>query len=130
MFNVSSVHCYSTLQVLQYLLDDVSDFLSTPLITTEEKRDNLVEEKGCVTVLTAFIDFITGRERENFRSRRHDNEDSVTLTTIHQVLPLSQIVTHSFFFKDFSISMWIVGILLVSYSFISISFPTMCSQRD
>ncbi|KAK9293210.1 hypothetical protein L1049_021199 [Liquidambar formosana] len=70
--------------VLQYLLDDVSDFLATPLITTEEKKDNLVEEKGCVTVLKAFIDFITGRERENFRSRRHDNEDSVTLTTIHQ----------------------------------------------
>ncbi|CAK9135092.1 unnamed protein product [Ilex paraguariensis] len=70
--------------VLQYLLDDVSEFLTTHYITVQGKGDMLAEDKGCTNVLEAFIDYISGRERENFRSRRHDNEDSVTLTTIHQ----------------------------------------------
>lgn len=78
---------WSTLQVLQYLLDDVSDFLSTQFTDREENRET-GEEKGCVSVLNFFIDYITERERENFRSRRHDNENSVTLTTIHQVVYL------------------------------------------
>ncbi|XP_021286637.1 ATP-dependent DNA helicase SRS2-like protein At4g25120 isoform X1 [Herrania umbratica] len=69
--------------VLQYLLDDVSDFLSTQFTDREERRET-GEEKGCVSVLNYFIDYITERERENFRSQRHDNENSVTLTTIHQ----------------------------------------------
>ncbi|XP_022771466.1 ATP-dependent DNA helicase SRS2-like protein At4g25120 [Durio zibethinus] len=69
--------------VLQYLLDDVSDFLSTHFTDREEKRE-IGKEKGCVSLLNSFIDYITERERENFRSRRHDNENSVTLTTIHQ----------------------------------------------
>ncbi|KAL2924562.1 hypothetical protein RDABS01_023576 [Bienertia sinuspersici] len=33
---------------------------------------------------SAFVDYISEREKENFRSRRQDNQDSVTLTTIHQ----------------------------------------------
>jgi hypothetical protein len=72
-------------QVLQYLLDDVSEFLSTKFLAVEGASKIIVEEKGCVNVLKAFIDFISERERENFRSRRHNNENSVTLTTIHQV---------------------------------------------
>jgi len=43
------------------------------------------EDKGCIFVLKAFIDYLFERERENFRARRRDNENSVTLTTIHQV---------------------------------------------
>ncbi|XP_059460516.1 ATP-dependent DNA helicase SRS2-like protein At4g25120 isoform X2 [Corylus avellana] len=70
--------------VLQYLLDDVSEFLSTKFIAAERASKTVAEEKGCVNVLKAFIDFISERERENFRSRRHNNENSVTLTTIHQ----------------------------------------------
>ncbi|KAA8539746.1 hypothetical protein F0562_026438 [Nyssa sinensis] len=70
--------------VLQFLLDDVSDFLSTQHTVVEEERDLIAEEKGCVNVLKAFINYISERERENFRCRRHDNNDSVTLTTIHQ----------------------------------------------
>ncbi|KAM7494671.1 hypothetical protein LguiB_029280 [Lonicera macranthoides] len=70
--------------VLQYLLDDVTEFLTTPHIVIEGKNDTLVEQKGCVNVIKAFIDYISERERENFRCRRHDNEHSVTLTTIHQ----------------------------------------------
>ncbi|XP_062163187.1 ATP-dependent DNA helicase SRS2-like protein At4g25120 [Alnus glutinosa] len=70
--------------VLQYLLDDVSEFLSTKFLAVEGASKIIVEEKGCVNVLKAFIDFISERERENFRSRRHNNENSVTLTTIHQ----------------------------------------------
>ncbi|KAE8056866.1 hypothetical protein FH972_013602 [Carpinus fangiana] len=70
--------------VLQYLLDDVSEFLSTKFIAAEGASKTVAEEKGCVIVLKAFIDFISERERENFHSRRHNNENSVTLTTIHQ----------------------------------------------
>ncbi|XP_043806045.1 ATP-dependent DNA helicase SRS2-like protein At4g25120 isoform X2 [Manihot esculenta] len=70
--------------VLQYLLDDVSDFLSMQCAKKGEAGDVKEEEKGCLRLLKAFIDYITEREKENFRSRRHDNENSVTLTTIHQ----------------------------------------------
>ncbi|KAL3524111.1 hypothetical protein ACH5RR_016945 [Cinchona calisaya] len=70
--------------VLQYLLDDVSDFFTTQNSIVEEKRDDTTQGKGCGGLLKAFIDYVSERERENFRSRRHDNKDSVTLTTIHQ----------------------------------------------
>ncbi|KAI3751165.1 hypothetical protein L2E82_22211 [Cichorium intybus] len=69
--------------VLQYLLDDVSEFLKSYNFEIDEK-DKLTEEKGCVNVLKSFIDFISERETENFRVRRHDNDHAVTLTTIHQ----------------------------------------------
>lgn len=74
---------YSTLQVLQYLLDDVSNFLSTHSTTGE--RAVVEEQKGCASILKAFIDYISERERVNFRYRRCENGNSVTLTTIHQV---------------------------------------------
>ncbi|KAJ6808204.1 ATP-dependent DNA helicase SRS2-like protein isoform X1 [Iris pallida] len=70
--------------VLQYLLDDVSDFLSTHLTNAEDTGENNKEEGGCVDILKAFIEYISLRETENFRSRRCENENSVTLTTIHQ----------------------------------------------
>ncbi|KAK9993881.1 hypothetical protein SO802_023584 [Lithocarpus litseifolius] len=70
--------------VLQYLLDDVSEFLSTKFVAVEGDAKVAAEGKGCLNVLKAFIEFISERERENFRSRRHDNEKSITLTTIHQ----------------------------------------------
>ncbi|KAK7840511.1 atp-dependent dna helicase srs2-like protein [Quercus suber] len=70
--------------VLQYLLDDVSEFLSTKFVAVEGDAKVASEGKGCLNVLKAFIEFISERERENFRSRRHDNEKSITLTTIHQ----------------------------------------------
>ena len=73
------------MQVLQYLLDDVSDFLTMQGATVEVKTDDGAEGKGCPALLKAFIDYVSERERENFRSRRQDNKDSVTLTTIHQV---------------------------------------------
>ena len=73
------------MQVLQYLLDDVSEFLSTKFVAVEGDAKVAAEGKGCLNVLKAFIEFISERERENFRSRRHDNEKSITLTTIHQV---------------------------------------------
>ncbi|XP_062092243.1 ATP-dependent DNA helicase SRS2-like protein At4g25120 [Humulus lupulus] len=69
--------------VLQFLLDDVSEFLSTRCVPAEGEKE-LEEEKGCHSVLKAFIDLISERETENFRSRREDNRNSVTLTTIHQ----------------------------------------------
>ncbi|XP_031095692.1 ATP-dependent DNA helicase SRS2-like protein At4g25120 isoform X1 [Ipomoea triloba] len=70
--------------VLQYLLDDVSDFLRTQTNTVEGESDCIKEGKGCVNVLKSFIDYISERETENFRARRLENKDSVTLTTIHQ----------------------------------------------
>ncbi|KAF3433211.1 hypothetical protein FNV43_RR24313 [Rhamnella rubrinervis] len=68
--------------VLQYLLDDVSDFISTKYFMAE--RESKIEEKGCLNVLNAFVDHISERERENFHYRKQENDNSVTLTTIHQ----------------------------------------------
>nr|GMD02172.1 ATP-dependent DNA helicase SRS2-like protein At4g25120 [Ipomoea batatas]GME18267.1 ATP-dependent DNA helicase SRS2-like protein At4g25120 [Ipomoea batatas] len=70
--------------VLQYLLDDVSDFLRTQTNTVEGESDCIKEGKGCANVLKSFIDYISERETENFRARRLENKDSITLTTIHQ----------------------------------------------
>ncbi|XP_051121237.1 ATP-dependent DNA helicase SRS2-like protein At4g25120 [Andrographis paniculata] len=70
--------------VLQYLLDDVSLFLTTVHNVVECGNDSITEGKGCMSTLKGFIEYITDRERENFRLRRHENQDSVTLTTIHQ----------------------------------------------
>ena len=73
------------MQVLQYLLDDVSEFLSTRCVVEDGEKE-VLEEKGCLNILQAFMDHISERESENFRSRREDNKNSVTLTTIHQVI--------------------------------------------
>ena len=51
----------------------------------KKKIKKTSQEKGCVNVLKSFIDYITERETENFRVRKHDNNHAVTLTTIHQV---------------------------------------------
>ncbi|KAK7391603.1 hypothetical protein VNO78_20020 [Psophocarpus tetragonolobus] len=74
---------YDIRSVLQYLLDDVSEFLSTKLVEVKEERE-ISENKGCIFVLKAFMDYLFEREKENFRALRTDNENSVTLTTIHQ----------------------------------------------
>ncbi|XP_041018423.1 ATP-dependent DNA helicase SRS2-like protein At4g25120 isoform X1 [Juglans microcarpa x Juglans regia] len=70
--------------VLHYLLDDVSEFISTKFVAVEGDSKIVSKEKGCVSVLKAFIEFISEREQENFQSRRQDNKNSITLTTIHQ----------------------------------------------
>ncbi|KDO44825.1 hypothetical protein CISIN_1g001127mg [Citrus sinensis] len=70
--------------VLQYLLADVTDFLSTKFTAAKEEGNVDQDKKGCINVLKAFIDYISERETEHFRTQRHDNENSVTLTTIHQ----------------------------------------------
>jgi hypothetical protein len=71
-------------QVLQFLMDDVSDFLSSHFSSTMESSKT--EDKGCASTLQAFIDYISLRETENFRSRKEENKNSITLTTIHQVI--------------------------------------------
>ncbi|WVZ66009.1 hypothetical protein U9M48_015288 [Paspalum notatum var. saurae] len=68
--------------VLQFLMDDVSDFLSTHFSSSTER--SMTDEKGCASTLQAFIDYISLRETENFRSRKEENKNSITLTTIHQ----------------------------------------------
>ncbi|KAK1261462.1 hypothetical protein QJS04_geneDACA008675 [Acorus gramineus] len=70
--------------VLQYLMDDVSDFLSAHFTNAEAEQACVQEEKGCLNMLKTFIDYISAREIENFRCRKHENSNSVTLTTIHQ----------------------------------------------
>ncbi|KAJ7949658.1 ATP-dependent DNA helicase SRS2-like protein [Quillaja saponaria] len=70
--------------VIQYLLDDVTDFLSTKFIKKKIEKGVTAEWQGCIDVLKAFIDHVSERERENFRSCKQDNVNSVTLTTIHQ----------------------------------------------
>ncbi|GAB4857999.1 hypothetical protein Ancab_015903 [Ancistrocladus abbreviatus] len=70
--------------VLDYLLDDVTDFLSAKFVPSEPGMNDSMGGKGCINALRAFIDYLSEREKENFRARRRDNEDSVTLTTIHQ----------------------------------------------
>ncbi|CAJ2627930.1 unnamed protein product [Trifolium pratense] len=74
---------YDIRSVLQYLLDDVSEFLSTKSIEVRGEKE-MLEDKGCIFALKAFIDYLFEREKENFRARRQDNQNSVTLTTIHQ----------------------------------------------
>ncbi|KAL6503821.1 hypothetical protein OROGR_025744 [Orobanche gracilis] len=71
------------MEVLQYLLDDVSLFLTT-IHNAAESVNSIVQVIGCINVLKAFIVYVSGRESEYFRLRKCDNQDSVTLTTIHQ----------------------------------------------
>ncbi|XP_022158789.1 ATP-dependent DNA helicase SRS2-like protein At4g25120 isoform X2 [Momordica charantia] len=73
-----------TRSVLQYLLDDVSNFMSSHFTAGEGKRDSMGSDPGCLNALKAFVDHVSEREKANFCSRRVDNENSVTLTTIHQ----------------------------------------------
>ncbi|XP_028553260.1 ATP-dependent DNA helicase SRS2-like protein At4g25120 isoform X2 [Dendrobium catenatum] len=68
---------------LEYLLDDVCDFLSLHY-KIENRNESSEGQDGCVHVLKSFLDYISMRESENFRSRRQDNNNSITLTTIHQ----------------------------------------------
>lgn len=68
---------------LQYLLDDVSDFLRSHH-KFEDSKDGGEVQGGCVHILKSFLDYISTRESENFKSRRQDNGNSVMLTTIHQ----------------------------------------------
>ncbi|XP_022995240.1 ATP-dependent DNA helicase SRS2-like protein At4g25120 [Cucurbita maxima] len=70
--------------VLQYLLDDVSNFLSSHFTVEEGKTEIVESEPGCLNALKVFVDHISEREKANFCSRRLDNKNSVTLTTIHQ----------------------------------------------
>lgn len=71
------------LQVLQYLLDDVSEFLSTHCNNCAE--NNSSDDNGCLDALVAFLNYLSINEAENFQSRKCENANSITLTTIHQV---------------------------------------------
>ncbi|KAJ4778517.1 ATP-dependent DNA helicase PcrA [Rhynchospora pubera] len=68
--------------VIQVLMDDVTDFLSNHFSNQEEGIE--AKETGCASTLKSFIDYVSVRETENLRSRKNENGDSITLTTIHQ----------------------------------------------
>ncbi|GAQ83934.1 ATP-dependent DNA helicase [Klebsormidium nitens] len=40
--------------------------------------------RGCVGLVKVFLDHVNVREGQNFKTRREENQDSVTLTTMHQ----------------------------------------------
>ncbi|KAJ7536016.1 hypothetical protein O6H91_12G053800 [Diphasiastrum complanatum] len=73
--------------ILQYLLDDVRGFLcnrsNTEMASTSEVELSKPDE-GCISSIQAFLDYVSARESENFRSMREENKNSVTLTTMHQ----------------------------------------------
>ncbi|CAA6669779.1 unnamed protein product [Spirodela intermedia] len=69
--------------VIQYLLDDVAEFQST-YFDFDKCEKVAAEENGCRNTLSAFLDHISLRETENFRTLRCENQNSITLTTIHQ----------------------------------------------
>lgn len=79
------------LQALEYLLDDVCDFLSLHY-KIQARIDGDEGKDGCANILKSFLDYISMRESENFRSRRKDNDNSITLTTIHQVIHCCKIL--------------------------------------
>ena len=66
------------------MLDDVAEYRSSSSGLNKCKQDG-VEENGCQNTLSAFLDHISLRENEHFRALRSENQNSVTLTTIHQV---------------------------------------------
>ncbi|XP_057852719.2 ATP-dependent DNA helicase SRS2-like protein At4g25120 isoform X1 [Cryptomeria japonica] len=73
--------------VLDYLLDDVSDFLSNHFNSLEkdgEEETKKADQEGCMKVLKNFLDYLSTREMDNFKQRRKHNQNSVTLTTMHQ----------------------------------------------
>jgi hypothetical protein len=41
-------------------------------------------QRGCVGIVKVFLDHVTAREGQNFKTRREENQNSVTLTTMHQ----------------------------------------------
>lgn len=82
----------------------MSEFLSTRCLAAEGEKEATCE-KGCLNVITAFVDHISQRESENFRSRKEDNSNSVTLTTIHQVVIFSVAHNHLFFYLCMVFSM-------------------------
>ncbi|KAL0341156.1 UNVERIFIED_CONTAM: ATP-dependent DNA helicase SRS2-like protein [Sesamum radiatum] len=67
--------------VLQYLLDDVSLFLTTVHTVAERCNDNTTEGKGCMTTIKAFIDYISDVKEKIFV------QESMIMTTL---LPLPQ----------------------------------------
>ncbi|OAE25237.1 hypothetical protein AXG93_1420s1000 [Marchantia polymorpha subsp. ruderalis] len=69
--------------VLEYLLDDVNEFLGKHYNSCPPKGVEL-EIGGCSSALRAFLGYMTAREEENFRNRKEENNNSVTLTTMHQ----------------------------------------------
>lgn len=79
--------------MLEYFLDDVNDFLSNFCNSSlDDDGDESIDcgqvpkvVDGCLPVLKAFLDHLVSREAENFQQRRHENKNSVTLTTMHQV---------------------------------------------
>ena len=67
-------------------MDDVSDFLCNHFNSDEACKHTLgVLQEGCLYHLKSFLDHITLRESGNFKLRREENRNSVTLTTMHQV---------------------------------------------
>ncbi|MCO5600450.1 hypothetical protein L7F22_054563 [Adiantum nelumboides] len=70
--------------VIEYLLDDVTEFLGIHFNANKGSKDTYSKEDGCLLQLKSFLDHITLREHGNFKTRKEENKNSVTLTTMHQ----------------------------------------------
>ncbi|KAI5076072.1 hypothetical protein GOP47_0008137 [Adiantum capillus-veneris] len=70
--------------VMEYLLDDVTDFLGIHFNANGVQKDIFSEEGGCLLQLKLFLEHVTFREHGNIKTRREENKNSVTLTTMHQ----------------------------------------------
>lgn len=69
--------------VLQYLLDDVSEFLSAHFSNKNAEKSSS-DDNGCSDVLVEFLNYSSTKEAANFQLRKCENTNSITLTTIHQ----------------------------------------------
>lgn len=47
-------------------------------------RPVIASGRGCVGLVKVFLDHVNVREGQNFKTRREENQNSVTLTTMHQ----------------------------------------------
>ncbi|CAM6107427.1 unnamed protein product [Calypogeia fissa] len=74
--------------IMEFLLDDVNDFLSNHFNPAIGGKSEFEKEGrslgGRIFALKAFLNHLAAREQENFRGRRQEDKNSVTLTTIHQ----------------------------------------------
>jgi hypothetical protein len=53
-------------------------------LTRSFSKPSAEPQRGCVGIVKVFLDHVTAREGQNFKTRREENQNSVTLTTMHQ----------------------------------------------
>ncbi|GBG92397.1 hypothetical protein CBR_g55304 [Chara braunii] len=87
--------------VFDYLMDDVASFLADHYVPCllgnydamqqgddqghcKDGAQGEMKQTGCINAVRSFVDHVAARETENFRGIVRDNQNAVTLTTMHQ----------------------------------------------